>query len=202
MRAPESDPARSLAVYPAIDVKGGRCVRLEQGRADRETVYAADPAAVAAQFKAVGSAWVHLVDLDGAFAGEPKNWDALASVAALGVNVQFGGGLRERAAVERAFQLGAARVVIGTRAAESEPFVAELVRDFGSRIAVGIDAKDGCVAVRGWVQGTGTEVLALARRMEALGVRTLIHTDIGTDGMLVGPNFAAQEKLLEAVSCQ
>jgi phosphoribosylformimino-5-aminoimidazole carboxamide ribotide isomerase len=188
-----------MTIYPAIDIKGGRCVRLAQGRADQETVYAEDPAAVAAGFLAAGSAWVHVVDLDGAFTGEPRNLAPVAGIVAQGLKVQLGGGLRTRAAVERALAAGAARVVIGTRAAESAEFVAELVREFGDRIAVGIDAKDGQVAVKGWVDTTGTGALALARRMDDLGVATLIYTDIGTDGMLTGPNFPAQEAMLAAV---
>jgi phosphoribosylformimino-5-aminoimidazole carboxamide ribotide isomerase len=191
-----------LIVYPAIDLRGGRCVRLEQGRADRETVYAADPAEVAAQFQAAGATWIHVVDLDGAFAGVPQNLPALAAIAALGLKVQFGGGLRTRAVVEQVLALGASRVVIGTRAAESEAFVGELVQAHGERIAVGIDAKDGRVAVKGWVDTTELGAVALAGRMDALGVRTLIYTDIGTDGMLTGPNFAAQEALLGAVGCR
>jgi phosphoribosylformimino-5-aminoimidazole carboxamide ribotide isomerase len=190
-----------LIVYPAIDLKGGRCVRLAQGRADQETIYAGDPAAVAREFQAAGATWVHLVDLDGAFGGEPRNWAVLESIAALGLKVQFGGGLRTRESVERAFALGAARVVIGTRAAESEAFVSELVAAFGAKIAVGIDAKDGRVAVKGWVDTTATGAATLARRMDALGVGTLIHTDISTDGMLTGPNFEAQDALLGAVGC-
>ncbi len=185
-----------MTIYPAIDIKGGRCVRLTQGRADQETVYAENPAEVAAGFKAAGSGWVHVVDLDGAFAGEPQNLAAVQAIAALGMKVQLGGGLRTRAAVERAFGFGVSRVVIGTRAAESEAFVGELVQAFGANIAVGIDAKDGKVAVKGWVDTTGTGALDLAKRMGALGVRTLIYTDIGTDGMLTGPNFAAQEAML------
>jgi len=190
-----------MTIYPAIDLKGGRCVRLAQGRADRETVYAADPAEVAAQFAAAGSAWVHVVDLDGAFTGEPRNLAAVAAIVERGLKVQFGGGLRTRATVEQVLGLGVSRVVIGTRAAESEPFVAELVGAFGDRIAVGIDAKAGRVAVKGWVDATKLEAVALARRMEALGVRTLIHTDVVTDGMLAGPNFAAQDAMLAAVAC-
>ena len=187
-----------MTIYPAIDIKGGRCVRLTQGRADQETVYADNPAEVAAQFRAAGSAWVHVVDLDGAFAGEPKNFAAVQAIVAAGLKVQLGGGLRTRAAVERVLGLGVSRAVIGTRAAESEAFVGELVQAFGEKIAVGIDAKQGQVAVKGWVASGGMSALALARRMDALGVRTLIHTDIGTDGMLTGPNFPAQEAMLEA----
>jgi phosphoribosylformimino-5-aminoimidazole carboxamide ribotide isomerase len=191
-----------MTIYPAIDIKGGRCVRLTQGRADQETAYAANPVEVAAQFQAAGSAWVHVVDLDGAFAGEPVNLAAVRAMIVLGLKVQFGGGLRTRAAVENALGLGVSRVVIGTRAAESETFVAELVQAFGEKIAVGVDARNGRVAVKGWVDTTGTLATALARRMDALGVRTLIHTDISTDGMLTGPNFAAQDAMLAAVSCR
>ena len=178
-----------MLLYPAIDIKAGRCVRLTQGRADAETVYADDPAAVAAGFLAAGSPWVHVVDLDGAFSGEPGNLDVVARICAFRIKVQLGGGLRTRASVERALEMGVARVVVGTRAAESEAFVSELVSAFGDRVAVGIDAKDGKVAVKGWVDTTTTSAIALARRMDALGVRTLIHTDVGTDGMLSGPNF-------------
>lgn len=185
-----------MTIYPAIDIKAGRCVRLTQGRADQETVYAENPADVAQEFRAAGSTWVHVVDLDGAFAGEPKNLPAVQAIATLGMKVQLGGGLRTRAAVERALGFGVSRVVIGTRAAESEAFVGELVQAFGDKIAVGIDAKNGKVAVKGWVSTSDLTAVALAKRMDALGVRTLIHTDITTDGMLTGPNFAAQEAML------
>jgi phosphoribosylformimino-5-aminoimidazole carboxamide ribotide isomerase len=181
-----------MRIYPAIDIKSGRCVRLTQGRADQETVYAANPADVAVEFKRAGSEWVHVVDLDGAFAGEPKNHAAVEAIVALGMKVQLGGGLRTRAAVERVLGLGVSRVVIGTRAAESETFVGELVQAFGEKVAVGIDAKDGKVAT------ADLPAIALAKRMDTLGVRTLIHTDIGTDGMLTGPNFVAQEAMLQA----
>ncbi len=187
-----------MTIYPAIDIKGGRCVRLLQGRADQETVYAENPAEVAREFQRAGSAWVHVVDLDGAFAGEPHNLAAVQAIAALGMKVQLGGGLRTRAAVERALGFGVTRVVIGTRAAESESFVGELVQAFGEKIAVGIDAKNGRVAVKGWVDTSEQTAIGLARRMDALGVATLIHTDISTDGMLTGPNFAAQEAMLAA----
>lgn len=187
-----------MTIYPAIDIKGGRCVRLTQGRADQETVYAENPADVAREFQQAGSAWVHVVDLDGAFAGEPQNFGAVQAIAALGMKIQLGGGMRTRAAVERALGAGVSRVVIGTRAAESESFVGELVQAFGDKIAVGIDAKNGKVAVKGWVATADLTAVALAKRMDALGVRTLIHTDITTDGMLTGPNFAAQEAMLAA----
>ncbi|KAB2647901.1 MAG: 1-(5-phosphoribosyl)-5-[(5-phosphoribosylamino)methylideneamino]imidazole-4-carboxamide isomerase [Verrucomicrobiota bacterium] len=191
-----------MIVYPAIDIRGGRCVRLIQGKADQETVYAQDPSLVAKQFKAQGSTWVHVVDLDGAFEGEPKNLDTVKAITAVGLKVQLGGGLRSIASVERALAMGVSRVVIGTRAAESEAFVAELVAKFGDKIAIGIDAKDGKVAVKGWVDTTTTGALGMAKQMNALGVATLIYTDIGTDGMLTGPNLPAQEALLNTVSCR
>jgi len=189
-----------MTIYPAIDIKGGRCVRLTQGRADQETVYFDNPAEVAASFKHAGSEWVQVVDLDGAFTGEPLNLTVVRAIADLGMKVQLGGGMRTLATVERALGFGVSRVVIGTRAAESEAFVGELVQKFGDRIAVGIDAKNGQVAVKGWVDTTGTGALDLAQRMSALGVRTIIYTDIGTDGMLTGPNLPAQEALARAVA--
>jgi phosphoribosylformimino-5-aminoimidazole carboxamide ribotide isomerase len=191
-----------MTIYPAIDIRGGRCVRLLQGRADQETVYADDPGAVAAGFREAGAAWVHVVDLDGAFSGEPRNLEAVARIVATGLRVQLGGGMRTRASVERALGIGAARIVIGTRAAESEAFVSELVAAFGDRIAVGIDAKDGQVAVKGWVDTTGMAAMGLARRMDTLGVSTLIHTDVGTDGMLTGPNLPAQAAMAGAVKAR
>ena len=189
-----------MTIYPAIDIKGGRAVRLLQGRADQETVYAANPVDVAVEFKASGSSWVHVVDLDGAFAGSPQNLERVGEIAATGLKVELGGGMRDRATIERALALGVSRVVIGTRAAESTDFVAEMVKAFGDKIAVGIDAKDGQVAVKGWVDTTGVGAIELAKIMDGIGVRTLIYTDIGTDGMLTGPNLAAQEEMAASVS--
>jgi len=188
-----------MTIYPAIDIKGGRCVRLSQGRADAETVYSDDPVAVAAKFKEAGATWVHVVDLDGAFSGEPKNLYIVGKIAGLGLKVQFGGGVRTRTWFERASAVGVSRVVIGTRASESTSFIADLVEGYGKRVAVGIDAKAGRVAVRGWVDTTEVTAIDLARRMDRLGVETLIHTDVGTDGMLSGPNMPAQEAMLDAV---
>ena len=187
-----------MTIYPAIDIKDGRCVRLAQGRADEETVYAETPVEMAAQFRAAGSEWIHVVDLDGAFTGAPQNLAAVQAITALGMKVQLGGGLRTRAAIERALGFGVSRVVIGTRAVDDEHFVGEVVQAFGERIAVGLDAKNGIVAVKGWVASSGMSAIEAARRMDVLGVHTLIHTDIGTDGMLTGPNFPAQEAMLRA----
>ena len=191
-----------MIVVPAIDVRAGKVVRLKQGRLQDEQVYGHDPLEVARRFRDEGAKRLHVVDLDGAFAGDPGNMDLVKPIAVLGLKVQFGGGVRTRMAVERALGLGVSRVVIGTRAAESEAFVGDLVQAFGDKIAVGIDARDGRVAVKGWVNTLATNAVALARRMDALGVGTLIHTDISTDGMLLGPNFAAQEAMLSAVKCK
>jgi phosphoribosylformimino-5-aminoimidazole carboxamide ribotide isomerase len=193
------DHLKLMIIYPAIDIKGGRCVRLTQGRADQETIYSENPADIAEQFLTAGSTWVHVVDLDGAFDGEPRNLDRISDIVLKGMKVQLGGGMRTRVSVERALAMGVARVVIGTRAAESDSFVGELVQAFGDRIAVGIDARNGKVTVRGWVSTTDTGALSLAKKMDSLGVSTLIHTDVGTDGMLVGPNLTAQQAMCEAV---
>ncbi|RME72322.1 MAG: 1-(5-phosphoribosyl)-5-[(5-phosphoribosylamino)methylideneamino]imidazole-4-carboxamide isomerase [Verrucomicrobia bacterium] len=191
-----------MIVFPAIDLRGGRCVRLLQGRADAETVYSDDPAAMARKFREAGAEWVHVVDLDGAFSGSPENARAVAAIAATGVKVQLGGGLRDEATVERVLDGGVSRVVIGTRAAEDPDFVRRLVDRHGDQVAVGIDARDGRVAVRGWVEVTETSALDLARKMTDIGVATLIYTDIATDGMLTGPNFPALRELLAAVPCR
>lgn len=188
-----------MTIYPAIDIKSGRAVRLLQGRADQETVYAANPSDVAKVFKETGSEWVHVVDLDGAFAGAPANLAEVKAIVATGLKVQLGGGMRDRETVARALAMGVSRVVVGTRAAESEDFIRDLVQEFGDKIAVGIDAKDGKVAVKGWVSTTDTTAIGLARSMDAIGVSTLIYTDIGTDGMLTGPNLVAQEEMAATV---
>lgn len=186
-----------MIIYPAIDLKNGRCVRLAQGRAAEETVYFEDPVEPALAFQKAGATWVHVVDLDGAFTGTPRNLAHVARIAATGLQVQLGGGLRTLNDVEEAFHAGARRVVIGTRACHDPAFVQGLVHRFGGdRLAVGIDAKDGFVALKGWVDLTTVRADDLARRLADLGIQTIIHTDIATDGMLTGPNFPAQEALL------
>ena len=191
-----------MIIYPAIDLRRGRVVRLLQGRADAETVYFEDPAQPAREWVAAGAAWIHVVDLDGAFAGEGANRAAIERILATGAKVQLGGGLRSREAVESALAAGVARVVIGTRAAKEPAFVGELVEAYGSeRIAVGIDARDGKVAIKGWVETVPLEALELARMVEDLGAGTIIYTDISRDGMLTGPNYEAQEAMLQTVKC-
>ena len=174
-------------------------MRLRQGIAEQETLYYDDPAEPALLWKEAGAAWVHVVDLDGAFTGAPQNWQAVEKIAATGLRVQMGGGLRTIMDVQRAFEAGATRVVVGTQAAADPVFLQELLNQHGEKIVVGIDAKDGMVAVRGWVETTGLQALDLALQVETKGVSTIIYTDISRDGMLSGPNFDAQNQMLSAV---
>lgn len=190
-----------MNIYPAIDIQGGHCVRLKQGLANESTRYFEDPAEPAREFAAAGSAWIHVVDLDGAFDGEPKNLEALKRIAATGLKIEFGGGLRTLENVRAVLDAGATRAIVGTKAAHDDAFVAELVKTFGGeKIAVGIDAKDGFVAVKGWVDVTTRRATELAGTAARLGVQTIIYTDIATDGMLKGPNFPALEEMLKSTS--
>jgi len=190
-----------MLLYPAIDLMHGQAVRLRQGRAEDKTVYSDDPAAVARAWAERGGDWLHIVDLDAAFSGEQSNLDIVGRIAReAAVPVQLGGGLRDEAAIERALAAGVARVVIGTRAAESPDFVARAVQRFGGdKIAVGIDARDGMVAVKGWTRTTGLSALDLARGAAGAGAAAIIYTDIATDGMLQGPNYAATAEIAHAV---
>ena len=193
-----------MTIFPAIDLQQGRCVRLRQGRADEATVYGDDPVAMALHWQALGARALHVVDLDGAFQGAPAHADVIARLAAaLSIPVQMGGGLRTDADVQRMIDAGLARVIIGTRALDDTDALSRLVaRHGGDRIAVGIDARDGWVQVKGWVETTRVRATDLARRVAALGVGTIIYTDTATDGMLTGPNVPAMDQLCRAVPCQ
>ena len=192
-----------MVILPAIDLKGGLCVRLRQGRAEDATVYSSDPVAQARTWREQGAEQLHVVDLDGAFQGEPKHADVIGRIVrALDIPVEVGGGLRTDAQVERLLKAGVARAIVGTRALESLDALAALVARFGEAIAVGIDARDGFVQVKGWVETTGTRAVDLARQVESVGVRTIIYTDTATDGMLGGPNLAAMAQMCRAVSCR
>ena len=195
---------QDMIILPAIDLKGGRCVRLRQGKADAVTVYSDDPVAQAREWIERGAKELHIVDLDGAFTGEPKHAEVIAQiVAALKIPVEVGGGLRTDAQIERLLQAGAARAILGTRALEHAEALAPLVKRFGPHIAVGIDARDGFAQVKGWVETTSTLATDLAKRVAAAGVQTIIYTDTATDGMLSGPNIAAMDKMCAAVpSCR
>jgi len=191
-----------FTIYPAIDLKNGQIVRLHQGRADATTVYGNDPAAGARRWAEQGAQWLHVVDLDGAFGGEPRNWESVRTIlGAVQIPVQLGGGLRTRQQIANALTMGVKRVVVGTKACESPAFISTLVKEFGDRIAVGIDARDGFVAVKGWIEKTALAAVAFATQISQLGVRTIIFTDIATDGTLTGPNFKAVAAVCKAVDC-
>jgi len=193
-----------MILLPAIDLMSGEVVRLRQGKADQKTVYSNDPAAFARRWQEDGGDYLHVVDLDAAFSGELKNLDSVrAIVEAIDIPCELGGGMRSEAAIRLAIQAGVARVIIGTRAAESLDFVRDMAREFGGeRIAVGIDAKNGTVSVKGWTELSTMQALDLARRAEDAGAGTIIYTDIATDGMMQGPNFAEMENMLGALHCQ
>ena len=194
--------SRPFLIYPAIDLKGGKVVRLQQGRADAVTVYSDDPAAVARRWENEGARYLHVVDLDGAFEGEPRNWDCVRTILkTIQIPVQLGGGMRTQAQIEEAMKMGVTRVVIGTKACESPEFVRTVAMDFGARVAVGIDARDGFVAVKGWVERTELSAVDFARQIDQLGVKHIICTDIATDGTLMGPNYSAIRGVCAAVKC-
>jgi phosphoribosylformimino-5-aminoimidazole carboxamide ribotide isomerase len=191
-----------VEVIPAIDLRCGRCVRLYQGDYARETVYAEDPVAVALRWRDQGAARLHVVDLDGAATGSPANLGAIEAIAAAGVPVQAGGGVRDFATAEALLDLGVDRVVVGTAAVRSPGLVERLCRDRGSgRVVVAVDARDGRVAVEGWTEGTSVSVEDLVDRMTRLGVRRFLYTDISRDGTLSGPNFEAIRGLVNATPC-
>ncbi|MDF7773732.1 1-(5-phosphoribosyl)-5-[(5-phosphoribosylamino)methylideneamino]imidazole-4-carboxamide isomerase [Sphingomonas sp. AOB5] len=190
-----------LIIFPAIDLKGGQVVRLAEGDMDRATVYGDDPAAQAAAFLAAGASHLHVVDLDGAFAGESVNGAAVAGILqAFAGKVQLGGGIRSRESVEHWLDLGVERVVIGTAALENPELVREAAREHPGRIVVAVDARDGMVATRGWADVSDVSVVELARRFEDAGVAALLFTDVGRDGLLKGCNVEATVALARAVS--
>ncbi len=188
-----------LIVFPAIDLKGGQVVRLAEGDMDRATVYGSDPAAQARAFAEAGATHLHVVDLDGAFAGHAVNASAVESiVAAFPGKVQLGGGIRDRAAVDRWLALGVDRVVIGTAALDYPDFVREAARELPGRIVVAVDARDGFVATQGWADVSEVRVVALAEQFADAGVAALLFTDVGRDGLLKGCNVEATQTLAHA----
>lgn len=190
-----------MIVIPAIDLKDGKCVRLEQGLMERDTVFSDNPGAQARAWQDQGAELLHIVDLDGAFAGEPKNRTAIeAIVRAVSIPTQLGGGIRDLATIEAYLSLGIDRVIIGTAAQRNPELVKEACEKFPGRIVVGIDAKNGMVAVQGWAEITGITAVELARKFEGFGVAAIIYTDISRDGMLQGPNIEATRQLAEAVN--
>jgi phosphoribosylformimino-5-aminoimidazole carboxamide ribotide isomerase len=191
----------AVILFPAIDLKEGLAVRLEQGDMARATVFHRDPAAQARAFEAQGLEYLHIVDLDGAFAGTPVNAAAVNRILeSVSIPVQLGGGIRNTATVEGWLEKGVTRVIIGTAAVRDPPFVKQVARDFPGRVAVGLDARDGKVAVEGWAETSELSALDIARRFEDAGVAAIIYTDIARDGLLKGLNLDATIALADAIS--
>ena len=189
-----------MILYPAIDLKDGQAVRLVHGEMDRATVFNDDPAAQARAFVEAGCQWLHLVDLNGAFAGTPVNAAPVEAILkACPVPAQLGGGIRDMATIERWLRLGLARVILGTVAVENPDLVREAAKAFPGQVAVGLDARNGRVATRGWAEETDVMVTDLARSFEDAGIAAIIYTDILRDGAMQGPNIAATEALARAV---
>ena len=188
-----------MIIYPAIDIRGGRCVRLTEGRFDAETVFADDPAEMALKWAGMGAEWLHLVDLDGALAGEGKNLPVIKRILeCVKIPVQLGGGIRNMAAIDKLLELGVTRVILGSAAVKNPALVEEACKKYPGHIAVGIDAKNGDVAIEGWGQGSGVAAVELAKKMAVYGVDKIIFTDISRDGMLSGVNAEATAALAKA----
>ena len=193
-----------MILLPAIDLMGGEVVRLKRGLASEKTVYSSDPVAFAKKWEDSGADWLHLVDLDAAFSGVPANLAAIEKIcSAVNIPCELGGGMRNFENVSAAFSCGVSRVILGTKACESPEEIAEVCAEFGGeRIAVGIDANHGKVAVKGWTETTSTSAADLALIAQVAGAGTIIYTDIATDGMLVGPNFKELQQMLDILQCQ
>ena len=190
-----------MIIYPAIDLKDGQCVRLAQGDMARATVFNIDPAAQAKSFAAAGFSWIHVVDLNGAFAGRAVNGEAVRAIlGAVSLPIQLGGGIRTMEQARFWIEAGIARIVLGTAAVKNPAFVREAARAFPGKVAVGIDAKEGFVAVEGWGEHSSMHALDLARRFEDAGIAAIIYTDVSRDGMLSGLNIEETAALADAVS--
>ena len=186
-----------MKIYPAVDIKDGKCVRLKKGVAEDKTIYFENPVDAAKSFVDAGSKNIHVVDLDGAFGGRMFNLKTIEQIASLGLFVELGGGMRDETAVKAAFDAGVNRAIVGTKACTNPEFAISLAENFGDKIAVGIDAKGGMVAVNGWVDVSDVSAFDLAKKLAAGGGKTLIFTDIDTDGMLSGVNLVSQKKMLD-----
>lgn len=190
-----------MQIWPAIDLRGGKCVRLRQGDYAQETVFGDDPAAMAQKFVDQGAEYLHLVDLDGAKTGRPENLPAVRAIlSAVKIPCEFGGGVRDEATVAALLEAGLSRVVIGTRALREPDWFRGMCRKYPNKLAIGIDARDGRVATDGWLETSATLAVDLARQFEGEPIAALIYTDIATDGMLAGPNLAAMQEMREAVT--
>jgi phosphoribosylformimino-5-aminoimidazole carboxamide ribotide isomerase len=188
-----------MDILPAIDLRGGRCVRLEQGDFKKEKVFDEDPVAVARRFEAEGAEWLHVVDLDGAREGRPQNLDTIdAMIRTVKISVEVGGGIRTTQAVAEMLDAGAQRVVVGTRAVREPEWLREVAEQFPGRIALGLDAREGLVAVEGWGKQTGRSAARTLKRFQDLTLAAIVYTDIARDGMMSGPNVEATAALVKA----
>ena len=188
-----------MIILPAIDIRGGRCVRLRQGRFDEETVFDEDPAAVARRFEAAGAEWLHVVDLDGAREGEPKNLDRVRAIReAVGLKMEVGGGIRSTEAVEEVLEAGADRIVVGTRAVREPKWLEKLARRFAGRVVWGLDTQNARVAVAGWSEAMEKTVVEIIGQAAKLPLAAIVYTDIERDGMMSGPNVAATTLVVAA----
>jgi len=187
-----------MLVIPAVDIKGGRCVRLFQGLADKETVYGEDPALMARKWVGEGAEFLHVVDLDGAFEGYPKNWETVQKViSSVNIPIELGGGIRSPEMVEKILSGGVNRVIIGSRAVDSPDFLELIFREFRERIVPSIDARDGIVLVKGWEESTDLKAIDLGNTLKKIGFKLVIYTDTAVDGTLNGPNLPVIEEFLD-----
>lgn len=189
-----------MIIFPAIDIRGGRCVRLYQGEYDKETVYSNDPVIVAKRWEKEGAEYLHIVDLDGALAGELVNKDLIKRIVeAVDIPIQVGGGIRTLERAKEILDLGVERIIVGTSAIKKEGFTKELVKEFAEKVVVSIDAKDGYVCVDGWTNSSEIEAIEFAKELERIGVKTIVFTDISKDGTMIGPNFYELRRLKESI---
>jgi phosphoribosylformimino-5-aminoimidazole carboxamide ribotide isomerase len=190
-----------MEIIPAVDIRGGKCVRLYQGDCDQETVFDEDPVTAALTWYSQGARWLHIIDLDGAVAGEPRNMELVGRIIEeTGLLIELGGGIRQEKVAESLLSQGVSRLILGTAAIENRELVEKLSQKFGEAIAVSLDARDGKIAIHGWQKNTVVEVLHLSREMVDAGVRRLIYTDIKRDGTLTEPNFDMIERLTAEAS--
>lgn len=192
-----------MIIYPAVDVRDGKCVRLTQGEFNKETIYADNPVEMALKWEKMGAQYLHVVDLDGARSGKAQNIGVISEMAAkMGIPVQLGGGIRTIETIENVLSKGIERVILGTSAVKDPELVKRAVKTFENKVVIGIDAKDGMVAIEGWEKTSEFKAVDFAKKMEDLGVKTIIYTDISRDGMLNGPNLKAMEEMVKAVNIE
>lgn len=190
-----------MIIFPAIDIRNGKCVRLQQGRFDKEDIYGDNPVEVAQRWEKMGAKYLHLVDLDGALEGKSINEDVIKKIiSSVNIPVQLGGGIRSMADIQRVLDFGVSRAILGTSALKEDGFMEEALGQYKEKIAVSIDAKNGLVATNGWTKISGLRAMDFAKKLESLGLTTIIYTDISKDGMLEGPNFGELKELQQNIS--